>query len=270
MWDHWTLQWADWFQCSSQEKCLQYFSTVSGSQVMIVCLLASMHNPSSGPLNAISTLLKQSGYKNKATVASLAHSVAFWTGWQNNQGHSPPPQSVPGIWGSHFHPWDIRSEKKEHGDSERPRGLWCCRLCQHCHKIAAWKYDDGSNWGDTLIIISWMSLLLWLVMRLVPFKIDWIRLILQLERKWRGERKLGENGRGLAEGWKLRTKERAEGKNVWARTWECDSKSEKARGTENKLGTFFSQCHWREAFHCQSYSSRFSDGAITSAGGNFV
>lgn len=45
----------------------------------------------------------------------------------------------------------------------------------------------------------------------------------------------------------------------------------KERGTENKLATFFSPCHWREAIHCyRTTIVGFSDGAITSAGENFV
>lgn len=79
----------------------------------------------------------------------------------------------------------------------------------------------------------------------------------------RWEESNAEEGRGWGE------PRRPEGKNVWAQTWECDRKSEKEWGAENKLGTFLLQCHWREAFHCHNHNSRLSNGAITSAGGNF-
>lgn len=134
-----TAQCTHWFQ--SRKK---WYFTISGSQVMIVCLLASSHNPSSTPLKAISTLLQQSEYQNKATVASLAHSLAFSTGWQNNQGHS--------LTGPDCSRHEFLSFTPETFDQKCAQwlltasvGLWCYGLCQHCHKIASLKNDDVSK-----------------------------------------------------------------------------------------------------------------------------
>lgn len=263
----------------------QYFSTVSGSQVMIVCLLALSHNTSSALLKSISTLLKQLECENKATVASLAHSLAFSTGWQNNQGHSLPFHFVPGMSFLAFTPETL--------DQKCTQWLLTLPWAVILQTVSALsqnrrpKTDDISIRNDTvIIIISWARIHLWLVMWQVLWPIiDWIKLILRRNRKkkegwekewWECERerqrekKLGEKKAVQRRAEVGTTDKRAEGKNVWAWTWECDSESEKARETENKLGTFSSQCHWGEAFHCQNYNSRFSDGAITSAGGNFV
>lgn len=62
--------------------------------------------------------------------------------------------------------------------------------------------------------------------------------------------------------------EQADGWNVQTSTWECDTKSEKSRGEENKPGRIFSQCCWTEAIHCENYNRGFSDDAITSTGEN--
>lgn len=97
--------------------------------------------------------------------------------------------------------------------------------------------------GDTLIIISWSNAYLATLYKKRKKKEGWGESeeeAVEVEKREKSWVRRKRSGGGPRLGPK---RERAEGRNVWAPTWECDSQSEKARGTEIKLGTFFSQCH---------------------------
>lgn len=152
-------------------------------------------------------------------------------------------------------------------------------------KNSGLKNDEVSKWGDVRIIVSCMRILLWLEMWREPV-IDWIKLIFKkkknwiqkrrvVERKrvnmrrvWAGEKKLGEKEAVL---WRARvgTKERGQRARMYGHGLGNVTERVRKREGQKTNWVHFSR-HWREAFHCQNYNSRFSDGDITSAGGNFV
>lgn len=87
--------------CSSG-RCLQAFINRKGTATVTRAMYQNLHlsietdktqflpRSAKGHLGFVQTIRLQ------PTVASLAHSLVFSTGWQNNQGHSLPFQIVPG------------------------------------------------------------------------------------------------------------------------------------------------------------------------------